>query len=147
MLLSFNSDGICTGVSENGTHANPDPDTTPFRWKLENGVVIDAFPGVEDEDVMPLYNSSMELYGLKTIKDHKISLVKQAAGDFINQLQWKIDRALERDAINGTNSVHDVYLEREAIRQASNAHEAKIMAASTEEELFLLHPTKWWPAQ
>jgi hypothetical protein len=147
MLLNFNQAGYCTGVSELGTHANPDPEATPFRWKLEDGAVIDGFPGVEDEDIMPLYNQAMESSTLDELKAHKISLVKAAASGFIIELQWKVDRALERDALNGTTTVNDVYAQREAIRQASNAHEAKIMACTTEEALRELHPSKWWPAQ
>ena len=147
-LLQFNDSGICVGTSPFGSHASPDPDSTPFRWKLDSdGTVIDAFPGVEDEDIMEAYNQSIVLDTLEKMKKDKIKKVKEAAAGHIQELQWKVDRALERDLLNGTSTVNEIYAIKEEIRQASNAVELLISQAATEEDLDQISHSRWWPAQ
>lgn len=147
-LLQFNESGVCVGTSPFGTHASPDPDASPFRWKLdEEGSVVDAFPGIEDEDIMEAYNASVVSNTLLRLKASKIDKVKQAAAGYIQELQWKVDRALERDILNGTSTVNEIYAIKEEIRQASNAVELLISQAATEEDLDQISHSRWWPAQ
>lgn len=148
MLLQFDEEGLCIGESQFGTHASPDPEKTPFRWKLDSqGVVVDAFPDLEDDEVMDAYNQLKIQNDLIRSKAFKVGQVKIAASGYIESTKWKLERALERDAVNGTTEVNAVYAEREAIRQASNEQEARIMAANSEAELNGISVTSWWPQQ
>lgn len=147
-MLQFDEYGLCTGESEFGTHASPDPDKNPFRWKLdEDGIVVDAFPDVSDEDLMDAYSALRIENDLKRNKEFMVKQIKQAAAGFIAATQWKVERALERDAINGTSEVNEVYAEREAIRQASNQQEARVLAATSEAELDGISVNRWWGQQ
>lgn len=147
-MLQFDDYGLCVGTSPFGTHASPDPEKNPFRWKLdEDGVVVDAFPDIDDEDLMSAYNDVKLANDLRRNKEFMVKQVKQAAAGFISATQWKVERALERDAINGTSEVNDIYAEREAIRQASNQQEARILAATSETELNGISVNRWWPQQ
>jgi hypothetical protein len=147
-LLQFNDSGVCVGTSPFGTHASPDPDSTPFRWKLDDdGTVVDAFPGIDDEDIMEAYNASIVLDSIERLKKEKIKKVKEAAAGYIQELQWKVDRALERDLLNGTSTVNEIYAIKEDIRQASNAVELLISQADSEEAVNQISHSRWWPAQ
>lgn len=67
---------------------------------------------------------------LAEIKAEKISEIKRQAAANIAALQWRIERAEERDRLGlPGETVEEVLLEREAIRRASNRCEAEVEAA------------------
>ena len=67
---------------------------------------------------------------LADAKADRLRTVKRWAADEIGKLQWRIDRAQERDRLGlPGETVEEVLLEREAIRRASNRCEAEIEAA------------------
>lgn len=129
--LNFDLNGQVYAVSEAGTHDPLDEDANPFRYELRDGVVVDAYPGVDDEDVMAEYNSKREAASIAKDKAALVETLKGKVKTSIESLAWKIERATERDAVNGTNTLADVYAEREAIRAAGNAAEAEILDADT----------------
>lgn len=62
--------------------------------------------------------------------------IKAEAKTRIEALAWKIERATEQDAINGTTTVNDVYAEREAIRARSNAIETELDALTEDMDVY-----------
>ena len=129
--LNFDVNGQVYAFNEVGTHDPLDVDANPFRYELVDGDVVDAYPGVDDEDVMDLYNTKKEAFDLLKAKNELVGRVKTAVRVKIESLAWKIERATERDAANGTNTLADVFAEREAIRAAGNALEVEILDADT----------------
>jgi hypothetical protein len=49
---------------------------------------------------------------------------------------WKIDRAKEQDAVNGTDTLSEVYAEREALRQRSNDIEVAIRSMTDSDSIY-----------
>jgi hypothetical protein len=64
--------------------------------------------------------------------------VKNEAKIRIEGLAWKIEKATEQDALNGTTTINDVYAEREAIRVKSNQIEADIDAETDDLTIFTM---------
>ena len=71
-------------------------------------------------------------------KAHLKMNVKEEARVRIEALAWKIEKATEQDALNGTTTLNDVYAEREAIRAKSNAIEADIDAETDDLTVFTM---------
>ena len=71
-------------------------------------------------------------------KEHLKMNVKEEARRRIEDLAWKIEKATEQDAVNGTTTINDVYAEREAIRAKSNEIEADIDAETDDLTLFTM---------
>tara|TARA_B100001287_G_scaffold178097_1_gene150172 strand:- start:392 stop:883 length:492 start_codon:yes stop_codon:yes gene_type:complete len=71
-------------------------------------------------------------------KEHLKMNVKEEARRRIEDLAWKIEKATEQDALNGTTTLNDVYAEREAIRAKSNAIEADIDAETDDLTVFTM---------
>jgi len=71
-------------------------------------------------------------------KEHLKLNVKEEARIRIEALAWKIEKATEQDALNGTTTLNDVYAEREAIRAKSNAIEADIDAETDDLTVFTM---------
>ena len=71
-------------------------------------------------------------------KAHLKMNVKEEARNRIEALAWKIEKATEQDALNGTTTINDVYAEREAIRAKSNAIEADIDAETDDLTVFTM---------
>lgn len=71
-------------------------------------------------------------------KEHLKINVKQEARNRIEALAWKIEKATEQDALNGTTTLNDVYAEREAIRVKSNEIEAAIDAETDDLTVFTM---------
>ena len=132
--LYFNKHGLYIGSTEFGDFDSPDESANQHRFKLVEGEVVDGWPGVADNDIMPLFNAEMEQNSFSDLKEETVSKIKMITRGKIEALAWKIERATEQDAINGTNTILDVYAEREALRVAGNAAEASILAATTIEE-------------
>ena len=59
----------------------------------------------------------------------KILAIKTEAERRINLLQWRLERAREREALGiaGYETVNDIYQEKESIRQWSNQLEVELM--------------------
>lgn len=111
--------------------ATTDPGYTP----AESCRVIDA-----PEDFDPSALSEYRLDGDAIVRDPAIALtraktariaeIKRQAQANINAVQWRIERAEERDRLGlPGETVEEVLLEREAIRRASNRCEAEVEAA------------------
>jgi hypothetical protein len=132
--LNFNSAGLVSSADERGQYDMPDENANPFRYKLVNGEVVDGYPGVADADIMPLFNADNEAYHFDKTKADMIGQLRNRAASRIQALAWKIERATEQDALNGTSTINAVYAEREAIRVASNVAQASINAATSFEE-------------
>lgn len=96
-----------TGEEGIGWIYNPDNSSTPF-----------SAPAVE---VPAGFNQA-------AFKEHLKMNVKQEAASRIEALAWKIEKATEQDALNGTTTINAVYAAREAIRVKSNEIEAAIDA-------------------
>ena len=74
---------------------------------------------------------------LDEVKADKISEIKAEAGRRITALDWRLQRAQEREQLSetGFESVSDVLVLREQIRQASNVAEAAVATLLTVEEV------------
>ena len=110
-------------------------DLTVFRYRRVDGAWADAFPGETDENFMMSYNTLNESWALAERKALSIKPIKMEAARRIEALAWKIERATEVDAVDGTNTLAGVYAERAAIRTASNAHEDALNALTTLAEM------------
>lgn len=131
--LSFYESGLLKAADFSGSYESPNPDANQFRYKLVDGEVVDGWPGVADDDIMPLYDEALSESIMLTIKNDLKIQIKLLAKQKIEALGWKIERALEQDALNGTTTVSDVYAAREAIRTASNDAETQLDSALTNE--------------
>ena len=129
--LNFNSAGLLSSADERGQYDMPDENANPFRYKLVNGEVKDGYPGVVDEEIMPLFNVDNEAFHFENSKQDMIKQLRNRAAAKIQALAWKIERANEQDALNGTSTINSVYAEREAIRVASNVTQAAINSATS----------------
>ena len=92
-----------------------------FRYKRVDDAWVDAFP--DDASFMNSYNALNESWALAEQKVNLIAVIKAEAARQIEATAWKIEKATEVDAANGSNTLAAVYAERAAIRAASNAHE------------------------
>jgi hypothetical protein len=95
-------------------------------------VEVDALP--DDLSILSLSDEGEivadETVALARAKTARIAEIKRQAAGLIAALQWRIDRAEERDRLGlPGETVEEVLLEREAIRRASNRCEAEIEAA------------------
>lgn len=95
-------------------------------------VEVDALP--DDLSILSLSDEGEivadETVALARAKTARIAEIKRQAAGQIAALQWRIERAEERDRLGlPGETVEEVLLEREAIRRASNRCEAEIEAA------------------
>jgi hypothetical protein len=147
MYANINSRGYVIFRADapiNGAIALALPETatewTAFRYKYADGAWTDAFPGVADDAFMAEYDILNTSWSLADAKSDKIPSIKRAAAGKINALDWKIQRATEQDAINGTSTLAAVYAEREAIRVASGTKEAALAAISNMDDIWAFDP-------
>jgi hypothetical protein len=110
-------------------------DNTSHRYRRVNDAWVDIFPDVADADVVQAYDALHLSWGLAAIKETMVIDIKAEAGRQIEATAWKIERATEVDAADGTTTLATVYAERAAIRAASNAAEAEVNALTTENDL------------
>ena len=116
---------------------------TAFRYKRVEDAWVDAFPDDDDDSFMESYNALVEVWSIAEQKTNLAPLIKVAAARKIEALAWKIERATEVDATDGTTTLADVYAERAAVRAASNAHEDALAAITTQEALVAFHPANF----
>ena len=108
------------------------------RFQLVDGKVVDRYDGVSDDEVKKIdeeRTQQKQADELQAARDALVIQVKTEAGERIANLNWKVDRARERDALNGTDTLQVVYAEREAIRTASNEAEAAIAELTSFDEI------------
>ena len=95
-------------------------------------VEVDALP--DDLSILSLSDDGEivadETVALARAKTARIAEIKRQAAGLIAALQWRIERAEERDRLGlPGETVPEVLIEREAIRRASNRCEAEVEAA------------------
>lgn len=95
-------------------------------------VEVDALP--DDLSILSLSDEGEivadETVALARAKTARIAEIKRQAAGLIAALQWRIERAEERDRLGlPGETVEEVLLEREAIRRASNRCGAEVEAA------------------
>jgi hypothetical protein len=112
-----------------------------FRYKRVDDAWVDAFPDDDDASFMNSYNALNESWALAEQKVNLIPLIKAEAARQIEATAWKVERATEVDATDGSNTLAAVYAERAAIRAASNAHEEALDDITTLADLEAFNPT------
>ena len=125
-------------IGPEGDHDLPVDSTLGHRFQLIDGEVVDRYDGVTDDDVREIDAGRVverQAEELQAARTALVRRVKTEAAGRIATLDWKVERARERDALNGTKTLQDVYAEREAIRLASNEAEAAIAKLASQEEI------------
>ena len=125
-------------IGPNGQFKLPVPSTLGHRFQLVDGKVVDRYGGITDDEVKQQDAdtvASQQTAELEAARYALVSRVKSEAGERIAATEWKVGRARERDALNGTATLQDVYAEREAIRTASDEAETAIAALATMDEI------------
>ena len=136
--ISFPHDNDWGVIGPDGDYKLPVKSVLGHRFKLVDGKVVDRYDGVTDDKVRKLDAkrvTDQQAADLETARKALAGRVKTEAGERIAALNWKVDRAKERDALNGTTTLQDVYAEREVIRTASDEAEAAIADLTTPEEI------------
>lgn len=125
-------------IGPDGDHVLPVDSELGHRFQLVDGGVIDLYDGVTDDEVKTLdadRAKQKQLDDFQAIQDALVIQVKIEASERIAKLDWKVERAKERDALNSTMTVKDVFAARETIRAASDAAELAISSLTTPEEI------------
>lgn len=125
-------------IGPEGDHALPVDSTLGHRFQLVDGEVVDRYDGVTDDEVREIDAARVverQAEELQAARTALVRRVKAEAAQRIATLDWKVERARERDALNGTKTLQEVYAEREIIRLASNEAEAAIAKLASQEEI------------
>jgi len=136
MKVLIDDRGYFSSVSDLGIELpSGATEATGFRYRRVDGAWVDIFPDVSDADVEQAYADLSASWGVTAIKASVVAAIKQEAKRQIEASTWKIERATEADAVNGTSTLATVYAERAAIRAASNAAEVEVAALTTEADV------------
>ncbi len=125
-------------IGPDGDYKLPVASVLGHRFQLVDGKVVDRYDGVSDDEVKKIdeeRTQQKQADELQAARDALVIQVKTEAGQRIANLNWKVDRARERDALNGTDTLQVVYAEREAIRTASNDAETAIIELASFDEI------------
>ena len=125
-------------IGPNGDHALPVDSELGHRFQMVDGAVVDLYGGVTDDEVKTLDAENADqkqLDDVQAIQNALVIQVKIEASERIAKLDWKVERAKERDSLNSTTTVKDVFAAREAIRAESDAAELAIASLTTPEEI------------
>ena len=125
-------------IGPDGDYKLPVASLLGQRFQLVDGMVVDRYDGVSDDEVKKIdeeRTQQKQADELQAARDALVIQVKTEAGQRIAATNWKVDRAKERDALNNTATLQDVYAEREAIRAASDEAEAAIADLTTLDEI------------
>ncbi|MBF0448729.1 MAG: hypothetical protein HQL67_11055 [Magnetococcales bacterium] len=136
MKISFPHSTEWGVISEDGDYNLPVESDLGHRFRLVDGVVEDRYDGVTDEEVRTIdaqAAAEKESVDLEEARQALISRIKTKAAERIAATDWKVERARERDALNGTTTLQDVYAERELIRQASDEAEVAVAGLASME--------------
>ncbi|MEO5338550.1 MAG: hypothetical protein H7841_16925 [Magnetospirillum sp. WYHS-4] len=125
-------------IGPEGDHDLPVDSVLGHRFHLVDGEVVDRYDGATDDEVRAIDDERVtqrKAEELQTAKAAMVRRVKAEAAKRIANLDWKVERARERDALNGTTTLQEVYTERELIRLASDEAEAAIASLATLEDI------------
>ncbi len=125
-------------ISEDGDYDLPVVSDLGHRFRLVDGLVKDCYDGITDEEVRAIDAQAAEekeAADLEEARQALISQIKTEAAERIAATDWKVERARERDALNGTTILQDVYAERELIRVASDEAETAVAGLERLEEI------------
>ena len=125
-------------IGPEGDHDLPVDSTLGHRFQLVDGEVIDRYDGVTDDEVREVDAERVverQAEELQAARTALVRRVKTEAAQRIATLDRKVERARERDVLNGTKTLQEVYAEREVIRRASNEAEAAIVKLASQEEI------------
>jgi len=121
-----------------GDHTLPVDSELGHRFQMIDGGVVDLYDGVTDDEVKTLdaeTAAQKKLDDFQGMQDAMVIQVKIEAGERIAKLDWKVERAKERDTLNSTTTVKDIFAARETIRAASDAAELAIASLTTPEDI------------
>jgi len=136
--ISFPHGNDWGAIGPDGDYKLPVASVLGHRFQLVDGKVVDRYDGVSDDEVKKIdeeRTQQKQADELQAARDALVIQVKMEAGQRIANLNWKVDRARERDALNGTDSLQVVYAEREAIRTASSEAETAIAELASFDEI------------
>jgi len=136
--ISFPHGNDWGAIGPDGDYKLPVASVLGHRFQLVDGKVVDRYDGVSDDEVKKIdeeRTQQKQADELQAARDALVIQVKMEAGQRIANLNWKVDRARERDALNGTDSLQEVYAEREAIRTESNEAETAIAELASFDEI------------
>ena len=125
-------------IGPEGDHDLPVDSTLGHRFQLVDGEVVDRYDGATDDEVREIDAARVverQAEELQAARTALVRRVKMEAAKRIANLDWKVERARERDVLNGTKTLQDVYAEREVIRLASNDAEAAIAKLASQEDI------------
>jgi hypothetical protein len=125
-------------ISPDGDYDLPVNSKLGHRFRLVDGVVEDRYDGVTDKKVKTIdaqRASEMDEANLDLAKQDLVIRIKQEAAERIAATDWKVERAKERDALNSTTTLNDVYVERELIRGLSDEAEQAVGLLKTSKEV------------
>jgi hypothetical protein len=125
-------------ISPDGDYDLPVKSILGHRFKLVDGAVEDRYNGVTDKQVKTIdakKAAEMDTANIKLAKQDLVVRIKTEAAERIATTGWKVERAKERDALNGTTTLTDVYAERELIRGLSDKAETDVTSLESLEKL------------
>lgn len=107
-----------------------------LRLSEDGTALSNIYAGKSIEEQIASCDAEWNLKNLGEAKKNKIAAIKTVAKGKIEAVGWKVERARERDLLNGNNdAMTEVAAEREAIRQASNDLEELIQSLTSVEEV------------
>ena len=108
-----------------------DPAVPLTSWKLNaaGNAFEDIHAGKSDEERVDLNLAESQVILFAGMKDDKRDQIKAECKAFLEELEWKKERAEETDLLNGNNAAMTAYAnEKKVIRDANNAKEAELDA-------------------
>tara|TARA_B100001250_G_scaffold386213_1_gene382541 strand:- start:45 stop:560 length:516 start_codon:yes stop_codon:yes gene_type:complete len=111
-----------------------DPAVPLTSWKLNaaGNAFEDIHAGKSDEERIALNLAESEVIQFAQMKEDKRGQIKAEAKAFLEEINWKVERAKETDLLNGNNAAMTaVANEKQAIRDANNAKEVALDAITT----------------
>jgi hypothetical protein len=125
-------------ISEDGDYDLPVKSDLGHRFRLVDGAVEDIYNGVTDDDVKTIdakKATEMDTANLELAKQDLVVRIKIEAAERIAATDWKVERAKERDALNSTNTLQEIYADRELIRGLSDEAEVAALLLENLEEV------------
>ena len=125
-------------ISPEGDYDLPVKSVLGHRFKLVDGAVEDRYNGVTDKQVKAIdakKAAEIDSANLELAKQDLVIRIKQEAAERIAATDWKVERAKERDALNGTATLQEVYAKRELIRGLSDEAESAVAGLRTLESV------------
>jgi hypothetical protein len=130
---------------------NFDPTNEDFLSLTLNAAkdtVVNRFTGKTKKEQQALLLLEAEAFRITQVKNNKTTRIKALISDAIEPVEWRGERAVELDAIEGegvTTRQAKVAAYRKAARDANNAHEVLLNNLTKEEDIIAFDPN-WVPA-